>query len=281
MACWWFLASLATSLLDALVASVVSLLAAVLLTTTVSMRIYEMRPLYMVGLFANRVGAAHLGIGLGWGAGASLFVVGAQWAGGWARVERGAPPDWLPTLGFGFLVLLAGATGEELLFRGYGFQHVMRAFGPRLAIVSTSGLFAWSHVYNPAFSYVALFNTVLFGIVFGYAYWRTRDLWLPLGMHFAWNLTLATIGAQVSGLKIKLTALTVVAAGSPLWSGGAYGPEASLWATVALVAAMAFLWKAPLGRQTEGVLAFQEAKHETVEPDLDRTAGGGPRPGGG
>ncbi len=266
MGCWWLLAGLSAPLLGALVASSLSLGAAILLTTTVMMRIYEARPLYLVGLFANRAGMEHLGVGLAWGAGASAFVVLAQWAGGWARFERMPEPGaGLSTVGFALAVLLVGSAGEELLFRGYGFQHLIRAFGPWISILSTSGLFAWAHTQNPAFSRVGMVNTALFGMLFGYAYWRTRDLWAPLGMHFGWNFSLATFGANVSGLKIKLTGLSVVPEGSALFSGGAYGPEASLWTTVALLAATSFFWKARLKRQQQGLLAEQEAGHETLE----------------
>lgn len=278
---WWMLASLLTPLVnESLAVSAVSLCAAVMLVTTFMMKVYEFAPLYVVGLFANRLGMIHLGTGLALGTGASTFVVAAQWGGGWARLERGAaPPDWLPTLSFGFLVLLVGAAGEEMFFRGYGFQHLLRAFGPWASVLTTSGLFAWAHAHNPSFSVVGMVNTGLFGAVFGYAYWRTRDLWLPFGMHFAWNFSLAAVGANVSGLKIRLTGLSVAAQGSLLWSGGAYGPEASLWATVMLMGALVYFWKAPQRRQERGILAGEEVRNETLARGVSGTAGAGP--GGG
>ncbi|HYM10028.1 MAG TPA: CPBP family intramembrane glutamic endopeptidase, partial [Bryobacterales bacterium] len=133
--------------------------------------------------------------------------------------------------------------------------HLIRACGPWISIVSTSALFGWMHSANPAFSRISMLNTALFGAVFGYAYWQTLDLWLPLGMHFAWNFSLATIGANVSGLKIKLMGISVASAGSPLWSGGDYGPEGSLLTTLVLAAIGVLLWKAPLGRQRQGILS--------------------------
>jgi membrane protease YdiL (CAAX protease family) len=253
---WWFLAGLITPFFETLVASALSLGITVLITSAGMMRIYEGKPFHVVGLFFNRTGAMHLGMGLVLGAGSSMLVVGVQWAFGWARFERVALlSHGLLTLSFWFLVLWIGATGEELLFRGYGLQHLVRAFGPWLSIPSTSLLFAWGHSANPAFARLSLINTAMFGLVFGYAYWRTRDLWLPLGMHFAWNFSLATIGANVSGLRIKLMGISVISTGPPLWSGGDYGPEASLVTTVVLAALAVFLWRFPLGRQEQGILA--------------------------
>lgn len=258
---WWFLAGTIVPFVDVLVASALSLGLTMLIVTTAMMRIYELRPFGDVGFFLNRAGAVHLGMGAVLGAGTSLLVVAVQWACGLARFERVAyMSHGGMTISFWFLVLLVGATGEELLFRGYGFQHLIRALGPWLSIGSTSILFAWGHSANPAFSRVGLVNTALFGVVFGYAYWRTLDLWLPLGMHFAWNFALATVGANVSGLKIKLMGITVVPVGSVLWSGGEYGPEASLVTTLVLVGTGVFLWKAPLLRQHQGILAEQEAE---------------------
>lgn len=256
---WWVVAGAMLPFVDAVVTSAVSLGLAALITTAIMMRIYEMRPFYHVGFFANRAGAVHLGVGIGLGAGSSLFVVLVQWVFGWVRFEPVTPEGgWMSTLAFGFLVLLVGATGEELLFRGYAFQHLICAFGPWFSITSTSVLFAWAHTANPASSRVGMINTSLFGVVFGYACWRTRDLWLPLGMHFAWNFSLATIGANVSGLKIKLMGVSVVSTGPPLWSGGDYGPEASLLVSLVLGATALFLWKTRLGRQGQGLLAAGE-----------------------
>lgn len=259
---WWFLAGvIAPLVVETVVTSALSLGLTVLTTTAVMMRIYEMRPFYTVGLFFNRPGAAHLGIGLALGAGSSLLVVGVQRVFGWVRFERVAfLPDELLTLSFWFLILLIGAAGEELLFRGYGFQHLIRAFGPWFSITSTSVLFAWGHSANPAFSRPGLINTALFGLVFGYAYWRTRDLWLPLGMHFSWNFALATIGANVSGLKIKLMGVSLVGTGPPLWSGGDYGPEASVLTTMVLGGLGVLIWKVRLTRQVRGILDHDVAR---------------------
>ena len=256
---WWLAAWAVVPFVDALVASALSLGLSVLVSTFLMMRLYEMRPFYHVGLFANHAGAVHLGVGIALGGGSSLLILAVQWAFGWVRLERAPNPDgWLPTLAFGVVVLAVGAVGEELLFRGYGFQHLIRAFGPWFSVLSTSLLFGWAHTANPSFSRVSMINTAMFGIVFGYAYWRTRDLWLPLGMHFAWNFSLAVVGANVSGLKIKLLGISVVSTGPALWSGGDYGPEASLLTTAVLVASTVFLWRVRLDRQLQGLGVVQQ-----------------------
>jgi hypothetical protein len=260
---WWAAASLITPFIDALVASALSLGVAVLGSTALMMRLYEMRPFHHVGLFANRTAAVHLGVGVALGGGSALVIVGVQWLTGWVRMEPTPDPEpWAARLTFGLVVLVVGAVGEELLFRGYGFQHLLLAFGPWFSILSTSLIFGWAHTANPAFTQISMVNTALFGLVFGYAYWRTRDLWLPVGMHWAWNFCLAAVGARVSGFRMDLLGVSVVSTGPVMWTGGNYGPEASLLATLVLAATTVFLWKARLDRQLLGILVVPEGGAE-------------------
>src|SRR5262249_17266393 len=58
VAAWWFVAGLITLLaVETVVASALSLGVAVVAATAFMMRIYELQPLYAVGLFFNRAGA--------------------------------------------------------------------------------------------------------------------------------------------------------------------------------------------------------------------------------
>ena len=66
-------------------------------------------------------------------------------------------------------------------------------------------IFALLHWSNPGASWFSAANTAGFGILFGYAYLRSRDLWLPMGLHFGWNFTLPLFGVNVSGLRMKVT----------------------------------------------------------------------------
>ena len=252
MMCAWLLASI-PSLSNRFTLSVLSLLPAVLVSTALLLRFPTPRPLAVIGLEASGKGFQQLGFGVALGGGLVLAIVGIQWAAGWVLIETGngttgAQLTWDPPLIAGLLGIAMGSAGEELLFRGYGFQQLIRATNPWFAVVGTSVLFGIVHDSNPDFSRIALLNTVLFGVIFGLALVRHRTLWLPYGMHFGWNIALAAIGANLSGLRIKLTGLTVVPVGPSYWTGDAYGPEASLLTTLAVVAAGLILWKAPVRR---------------------------------
>jgi hypothetical protein len=74
-------------------------------------------------------------------------------------------------------------------------------------------------------------------------------LWLPIGLHFGWNFTLPLFGATLSGLKMKVTGYEMSWTAGSLWSGGEYGPEASVLTSVMLVALFVYLRTAPIRRQ--------------------------------
>ena len=172
-----------------------------------------------------------------------------------ARLERdpGGPAS-LSSLFFVSVLLLFGSAGEELLFRGFGFQVLLRALGGWATVLPVGAIFAALHAGNPHATWLGLANTAGFGVLFGYAFLRSHDLWLPIGLHFGWNFTLPLFGVNVSGLTIRLTGFSMRWSAGTLWSGGEYGPEGSILTSAVLFLLLAYLWKAPLRRQSSALL---------------------------
>jgi hypothetical protein len=142
-----------------------------------------------------------------------------------------------------------GAVGEEMLFRGYGFQTLIAHMGPFATILPLGVLFGAAHANNENASLLGLVNTVAWGIVLGYAFLRSGDLWLPIGLHYGWNLVLPLFGTNLSGFTMGVTGYAMQWNIGDLWSGGAYGPEAGLPTLLALGAVIFFIEKAPLKPQ--------------------------------
>ncbi len=140
---------------------------------------------------------------------------------------------------------LAGIT-EEILFRGLLFRLSSKIIGTWGALLLTAGLFGLAHMANPgATKTSALAIALEAGILLGAAYAATERLWVPIGMHIAWNFTEGSVfGMSVSGLN-KVTGLIQGSLqGSRLLTGGAFGPEASIVAVaVCLVGALYFLYR--------------------------------------
>ena len=219
------------------------------------LRIYVHRGMAAIGLQGDKAALVNLALGCAGGMGAAALVLAGPLLFHGARIERDpAVPASLPSFFFVSILLLFGSAGEELLFRGFGFQVLLRAFGNWTTVVPVGILFAVLHAGNPNSTWLALANTAGFGILFGYAVMRTHDIWLPIGLHFGWNFTLPLFGVNVSGLTIRLTGFTMRWSAGTLWSGGDYGPEASLLTSAVLLLLFGYLWKAPLRRQHSALL---------------------------
>jgi membrane protease YdiL (CAAX protease family) len=146
-------------------------------------------------------------------------------------------------------VLIAAALAEELMFRGYPFQRLVEGIGATGAIIVFSVLFGVVHLSNPGESLWGLINTVAIGILLAIAYLRTKALWLPWGIHFAWNAVLGLLlGLPVSGLRLFNVAVHGTAIGPKWLTGGSYGIEASAPGALAIVAGLILIWKLPLSQ---------------------------------
>ena len=159
------------------------------------------------------------------------------------------------TLVLSALLFIFAALAEEALFRGYPLQTLTRARLAWLAILLTSVPFAAVHLQNPnvvkGFTFV---NTALAGVWLAVAYLRTRSLWLPLGVHWAWNWALGSLfGLPVSGITaIAPNPLLHGTDLGPAWlTGGSYGIEGGLAGTIALVVSTLFIWRMTLVSATE------------------------------
>ncbi len=188
-------------------------------------------------------------LGLALGAGSCTLVVAALQAAGWASWSAIEPSairfDWRDSVGTGLLLLAVGAAGEELFLRGYLLQQIGRALNPAAAVAATSIAFALLHASNPGVTWPAALNTALYGGVFGLAVLWRRSLWLSVGIHYSWNCAEALLGANVSGLTIRLTELNFEPTGAAWLTGGAYGPEAGAAGTLGAVCIAAVLWRLP------------------------------------
>jgi len=234
-----------------LVSNVVTMLTAAVVANWLGLRIYANRRLADAGLWLNKASGENLLTGFAGGAGAACFVLAPPLLFGIAHFNPvpGSRPD-AATILFVTFLLMAGASAEEMLFRGYGFQVLLADWGPYATILPVGVLFALLHGSNPGASWFSTANTAGFGILFGYAYLRSRDLWLPIGLHFGWNFTLPLFGADVSGLKMKVTGYELNWTAGHWWSGGDYGPEASVLTSAVLFLLWYYLRKAPVRRQT-------------------------------
>lgn len=207
------------------------------LANAITVRIYERGRLSDLGLGWRASSLSEFGIGVVIAAAAAVLILAGPTALGFARFERvaGVEHPW-SSIAFVAVVLLFGAVGEEMMFHGYAFQLLIRYLGAFATILPAAVLFGIAHVGNLNSNLLGIVNTMLWGVLLGYAYWRTGALWLPIGLHFGWNVTLPLFGVNLSGFTMGVTGYGLHWNVGTLWSGGSYGPEGSVLTTAIVVA---------------------------------------------
>jgi membrane protease YdiL (CAAX protease family) len=182
----------------------------------------------------------NLGLGLlaGFGLMAAAVAVAAL-AGVYTIVGKGDASTFVLEL---VTVAILPGFMEEMAFRGILFRWLEEFGGSWAALAITSALFGIAHIFNPNATWFSSFAiAVEAGVLLGGAYMLTRSLWLPMGLHAAWNFTQGEIfDVPVSGID-EHGLVQAKLSGPALLSGGTFGLEASLIALTIATAAGVWL----------------------------------------
>ena len=227
-----------------------------------------------------RLADAPKGLGIGLLFGAVLFsaVVGvAAIADVYNIIGEGGTSD-LIRLAIG-IAIIPGFM-EELLLRGILFRWIEEFGGSWVALLLTSALFGYLHINNPNATAFSSFAIALeAGVLLGGAYMLTRNLWMAIGLHAAWNFTQGWIfDVPVSGTN-QDGMVEAQLSGPELLSGGAFGLEASVIAMVLATSAGVALVVMAIKRGelmqpwwVRRRLAREGALEEAVRVDVHRDA---------
>jgi len=202
------------------------------------LRFVDRSPPAAFGITLHEGWVRDCGVGLATAAGMVLVYLGGAAAAS-STVVHGASTGSLPAIGMTIVLLVVAAASEELVYRGYPLQVLLKATGPSPVpgVLLMSAVFGLGHYLNPNATWLGTFNTFLAGVLLSIAYLRTRSLWLPYGIHIGWNLGVGVVlGLPVSG--VHLSSILETGVGEPDWlTGGGFGPEGGILATVAIIAA--------------------------------------------
>ena len=175
------------------------------------------------------------------------FIYGIMSSLGWLTFdgfawEFDAPGTVLMNTLLFFVIFLLVGWNEELLSRGYHLQTIASGLNMFCAVVISSAVFGLLHLDNPHATWVSTAGIFFAGVYQSYGYIRTRQLWLPIGLHVGWNFFEGVVfGFPVSGLDIY--ALTRIQVTGPVsWTGGAFGPEAGLILLPSLIVGSALIY---------------------------------------
>ena len=168
--------------------------------------------------------AAGLGVGLGY----FVIVVAIMMAFGVYKVA-GTGNQWMD-IASSFFVFLLVAIGEEVIFRGVFFRWIDEKWGFIAALIVSAVFFGLIHIFQEnATLWSSLAIAIEAGLLLAAAYKYSGTLWLPIGIHWAWNFTQGNIfGFGVSGSDAGDSLFQSSVSGPEWLTGGAFGAEASV-----------------------------------------------------
>lgn len=239
-------------------------------------KLFEDVPFRALGFWLTRRWLWNLILGLIFGAASIAFAALVAYVFGGMTFQSndgaGTAPMLL-TLGSTLLIFTFGAAAEEAFLRGYPLQTFSRSGLAVVGTILTSLIFASMHNANPNATMFSWFNTFLAGVWLAVAYFKTRDLWFPFGVHLAWNwFQGAFFGINVSGLNTLAPApvMRAVDAGPAWLTGGGYGIEGGIACTVALLASTAAIYFLPFSKPTDEMIVFT-SEEKPVETQIVKT----------
>ena len=153
--------------------------------------------------------------------------------------------DWEKQL-FSFTLFFLVAVSEEIFFRGILFRMINRRWNIWAALVISALIFGGLHIFNNnATLWSSIAIAIEAGSLLGAAYAYSKNIWLPIGIHWIWNYTQGNIlGFPVSG-EDNVTSIITPEISGPQWlTGGSFGAEASvISAVIGLLISLWFIRK--------------------------------------
>jgi membrane protease YdiL (CAAX protease family) len=173
--------------------------------------------------------------GLQLGAGGVVFVFAIASAPGWVRFHPPSAWPWIATAQ-DVVAALIMAWAEEVVFRGLALKTLLRDQGPVTAVTGSALLYALAHFARPnqdlVHSLVPFAGLFATGLLFGYAAWSRRTLWLSIGMHAVW-IGFIALSSQYN--------LWDYAPAGFRWTGAGYPPSG--WLTlISMLLCGGWLW---------------------------------------
>lgn len=109
---------------------------------------------------------------------------------------------YLGTLGFMSLLSLMVVLVEEIAFRGYVLQILERSWGGSVALILSSIVFVFVHFAAEPFNVNRMVGLFALGIMFGYVFIHTRNLWCSIAIHLGWNQGGAIVDISIKRLFV-------------------------------------------------------------------------------
>ncbi len=205
----------------------------------------DVRPFSSIGLVGRPTQWAEFAMGLAFGWGVALALVLPALLTLHMQSKLYLDKFHFQQMAAAVLLVLANAIATQLVFTGLLFRSLVRATSGAIATVLFSLLTATIYVLSHPGGIAQAVFVALAQVVFSLAALRTRAIWLPLGIQFAWGGVLLLIFGVPSFYWPSVAGVVrTYLTGSAALTGGSLGPESSVWALLVLVLALFVLWRA-------------------------------------
>lgn len=201
--------------------------------------VYESRSVHELSVDTMGI---NLVCGLCWGVLLQAVVFATIWLFGGIKVYSVNSPQ---VMFQSLCMAISSAVLWEVLCRGVLFRLLEEKLGTHIAVVISSLVFGLMHLHNPGSSlWISLNLALQAGLLLSLAYVYSRSLWFPIAIHMAWNFVQSGIfGVNLSGKLSSPALLNVQLLGNDWLTGGSFGPEASLQATLVCVVTSLVLYR--------------------------------------
>jgi membrane protease YdiL (CAAX protease family) len=214
-----------------------------LLVTYLFCRFIDKRPMQSLGLAYHTPFLKHGLTGLLFGG--VLITTGfvILWALGYLQASFSSSTN-IGLILLQIAIMVVVSFNEEISMRGYVLNNFSQSIPPGWALLLSSVIFAVFHLLNANIAVLPFISLVLAGILLGVYYIGRKNLWFPIGLHFAWNFFQGPVlGFEVSGNNIGGSIIEQNLTGPNWLTGGSFGFEGSALALPIMVIGMFWVHK--------------------------------------
>jgi len=134
----------------------------------------------------------------------------------------------------GLFMILSLALVEEIVFRGILYRIIKESWGMNRALIISGLIFGLTHITNDYMTFQSTISVIAGGLLLGILYSYRERMWLPVSVHYGWNLTQVLFGINLSGtgLFAQSSIFKTTMNGPVIITGGEFGIENSIFAII-------------------------------------------------
>jgi len=195
---------------------------AVVTSVLVSVKFLMKKSVSFTGISFNRRWVSQLLLGIFLGFVIQIFALVLMSIFGWYRIEGFlwnmlSTNVLLPALLYTFVISAETGIIEESIFRGFLMNSLADRYNLKTGVVVSSIIFGLLHFsgFDTEFPWwLSVLSSIIAGFLFCQAYLLFNNLWVPLGLHFAWHFAARTLGTP--GVNLEEACFLVTNVNGPI-----------------------------------------------------------------